>query len=244
MGGEAGSDLEISDTRLADDSLGPRLAAGRDMVVYALGDDRVVRQVADDRSLVTEAQVMEHVRLAGYPVPRVFRVAPGQMVLERIPGRTMLEDLGKRPWKVRAHARTLADLHRRLHQIEAPASLRAFALPGTTVLHLDLHPGNVMLSPTGPVVIDWANVSRGDGAADVAATWVILVAFEADETGIMRVIVPLFRKLFARVFVDAAGRDTARRALRAVASYRSDDRNIRPGERTRLDALVAREAPG
>jgi aminoglycoside phosphotransferase (APT) family kinase protein len=244
MEADGGSGLEISSSRLPDSSLGPRLAAGRDMVVHALGDDRVVRQAADARSLVVEAQLMEHVRSAGYPVPRVFRVGPGQMVLERVEGPTMLEDLGKRPWKLRAHARMLADLHRRLHRIEAPESLRAFPVAGRSVLHLDLHPGNVMLSPDGPVVIDWTNVARGDGAADVALTWMILAAFEADEKGIMRVIVPLFRSTLVRTFVNAAGRDDARRALAAVADYRSGDRNIRPRELARVEALVAREALG
>jgi hypothetical protein len=57
----------------------------------------------------------------------------------------------------------------------------------------------------------------------------------------MRIIVPLFRQSLVRMFVDAAGRDDARRVLAAVAEYRGTDRNIRPGEVARVQALVARE---
>jgi len=72
----------------------------------------------------------------------------------------------------------------------------------------------------------------------------ILAAFVAAVMGKLRVIVPLYRSTLVRTFVTAAGRDDARRALAAVADYRSGDRNIRPGELARVEALVAREALG
>ncbi|HMJ37771.1 MAG TPA: aminoglycoside phosphotransferase family protein [Baekduia sp.] len=40
--------------------------------------------------------------------------------------------------------------------------------------HGDLHPGNVILSPAGPVVIDWFDASRGDRAAEVARSRLLL----------------------------------------------------------------------
>src|SRR5215470_15143795 len=44
------------------------------------------------------------------------------------------------------------------------------------VVHLDLHPLNVILASRGPVLIDWTNARRGASAADVAATWLVLAA--------------------------------------------------------------------
>ncbi len=44
----------------------------------------------------------------------------------------------------------LADLHDRLHALGPPQG----DLP---MGHLDLHPLNVLMSPDGPVVIDWSN---------------------------------------------------------------------------------------
>ena len=42
------------------------------------------------------------------------------------------------------------------------------------VVRLDLRPLNVMSTPNGLVVIDWANARRGDPATDVANTWSLL----------------------------------------------------------------------
>jgi thiamine kinase-like enzyme len=46
-------------------------------------------------------------------------------------------------------------LHRQLHAIPAPADLPAPLGEGTSLVHLDLHPGNVLLTASGPMVIDW-----------------------------------------------------------------------------------------
>ena len=41
-------------------------------------------------------------------------------------------------------------------------------------MHLDLHPGNVMHTSDGPVVIDWSNAAVGAAALDAANTWLTL----------------------------------------------------------------------
>jgi aminoglycoside phosphotransferase (APT) family kinase protein len=51
----------------------------------------------------------------------------------------------------------LARLHAQLHEIEAPPELGDGRL-----LHMDFHPGNVILSPDGPVVIDWGIARAGE----------------------------------------------------------------------------------
>jgi len=92
----------------------------------------------------------------------------------------MLADLGSRPWRVRPHARTLARLHDRLHQIEAPPGVPGAFGPGNRLLHLDLHPGNVMLTARGPVVIDWTNARAGAPGADVAMAYLIMASSDVD----------------------------------------------------------------
>ena len=42
------------------------------------------------------------------------------------------------------------------------------------MLHLDLHPDNVMLEPRGPVVIDWRDAAECPPDLDVALTALIL----------------------------------------------------------------------
>ena len=234
--------MEVDDRRTAEGDLGPAVAAGRDATIYAVGADRVLRRTPDERSLVAEAATMEHVRRAGYPVPRVHRVGPGEMELDRVEGPTMLDDLGKRPWRMHAHADTLADLHHRLHAIAAPDDLAAFPVAGGCVVHLDLHPGNVILSAAGPSVIDWTNARRAPGEADVALTWIILAAMDVDGSAPMRALVSVFRRRFVKRFLAGAGREDARRVLAAVGDHRAGDRNIRPSERMAIEALVVKEA--
>ena len=66
----------------------------------------------------------------------------------------------------RGIARVLAALHDRLHQITAPEGLRRPFGTGERIVHLDLHPLNVMLTAGGPVVIDWTNAADGPPGAE------------------------------------------------------------------------------
>ena len=99
--------------------------------------------------------------------------------MERIDGVSMLDDLVSHPWRLRAHAATLAELHDRLHQLEAPDGLLEPFGPGRALVHGDLHPGNVMLTPDGPLVIDWTNAAKGPPGADLAVMWLLTAAAEA-----------------------------------------------------------------
>lgn len=38
---------------------------------------------------------------------------------------------------------------------------------GNVICHYDFHPGNIILSTDGPIIIDWMNVLVGNQAADV-----------------------------------------------------------------------------
>lgn len=249
--------MEVDDRRTPDHELGPQLAAGRDATIHDAGPGLVLRRTPGPRDHTLEALVMAHVRAAGYPVPEVHRVGPGELVLERIDGPTMLDDLGAQPWRARRHARTLAELHARLHAIDAPDELLPHPVAGRSVLHLDLHPGNVICSPSGPVVIDWANARRGAAEADVALTWILMGAFEVDEAPragsararararVERALVPRIRRTLLSTFLRDSGLQVEARAVLAdVAEVRLTDRNVRPGEASAIRALVADSTDG
>jgi hypothetical protein len=91
-------------------------------------------------------------------------------------GPTMADDLARYRWRMNAHARTLALLHKRLHVLTPPSWLkdRADVVDGASIVDLDLHLFNVMLSRRGPIVIDWANCARGSGAFDAALTYMMV----------------------------------------------------------------------
>ncbi len=191
------------------------LAAGRAATIFDLGHGRVLRRGG---APAREAAIMEHARSAGYPVPAVHEVREDALVLERIEGPTMMQDLGQRPWRLKAHARLLAELHRQLH---------AIPYEGAVLLHLDLHPLNVLLSPHGPVVIDWTNARAGEAALDVAMTWVIAVT-SGGRPG----------SIFARAVCAEFDRAELERALPAAVALRLIDPNVSERERERARRML------
>jgi aminoglycoside phosphotransferase (APT) family kinase protein len=224
------------------DRPGPLIGAGRAADVYALGERWVLRRYRNGESSEREAAVMAYLAGAGFPVPRVHDASGPDLVLERLGGRDMLADLSARPWLARRHARTLAGLHDQLHAITAPPSLRAPFGPGGRVLHLDLHPGNVMLTPAGPVVIDWSNVAAGPAAADVAMAWLIIATSEVDAPPLLlRPAISSVRAVLLRRF-RALVRDDPGPELARVARARMADRNVRPAEARRLQVIADRAA--
>jgi len=189
---------------------------GRASTVTDLLDGTVLRLGGNPER---EARIMEHARAHGFPAPSVREVRRDGLVLERIDGPTMGQHLARRPWLVREHMRTLADLHVRLH---------AIPYEGAFLVHFDLHPDNVILSPRGPMAIDWTNAHAGNPDADVAMTWVIL-ATSAGWRG----------RLVARLFRARVGRETIRRGLADACSFRLADPNVTREEKER----VRRAAP-
>ena len=182
---------------------------------------------------------MRHVREHGYPAPEVFGAGEGWLVMQRLEGNDMLDTISKTPRGVKEAARQLADLHQRLGVVAAPEWLAAAPGPaGDRMVHLDLHPLNVMSTPDGLVVIDWANARRGDPATDVANTWSLLACGEVPGGRFERVLVALARRLLLRAFLDATDKEAARRAMPALVEWRLKDRNHTDAERRRIARLV------
>jgi aminoglycoside phosphotransferase (APT) family kinase protein len=193
------------------------IAAGRASEVFDLGDGRVLRRFKDGGDPAREAAVMRHARAHGVPIPRVLEVQEDCLVLEHVDGPTMLADLRRRPWRAFRHARSLARLHARLHEVP---------FEGNRLVHLDLHPENVLLSQRGPVVIDWTNARGGDPALDVALTWVIC-STAAGPAG----------RAFAQLFLRHVDRAAARRSLGEAIAFRLADPNVTDAERERVRRL-------
>jgi aminoglycoside phosphotransferase (APT) family kinase protein len=224
--------------------VGPLLASGRDADVFACGHDLVVRRSRKGRSMEREAKVMSYLAGHGYPVPRVedVRADGSELVMERIAGPTMLQGLSRQPWTLGDNAALLATLHRRLHEIPAPDWLPPFPGGGDGIVHLDLHPLNVILSPRGPVLIDWTNVARGAGPLDVALTWLVMTVAELPGIGLQAIVGRMVRTMFVRSFLARFDLTPVRTALPAVAAWKARDRNMRPAEVAAMQRLVTREA--
>lgn len=223
---------------------GPLVASGRDSEIFEYGPGLVLRRSRHRRSMEKDTKVMRYVAQHGYPVPRVEEISSdgSELVMERIDGPTMLEVLSRQPWTLWRYAALLATLHDRLHEIPGPQWLDPFVADGDRLVHLDLHPLNVILSPKGPVVIDWSNAARGAGAADVALTWLVMMAAELPGGLVQKAVGRVFRRMFARSFLDHFDLASVRTVLPAVGVWKCRDRNMRAAEVASMRRLVARES--
>jgi aminoglycoside phosphotransferase (APT) family kinase protein len=225
----------------------PLLGRGRAADVYDVGGGRVLRRYRNGASCEHEFAIMRELRSAGYPVPEVFEVEGPDLVMERLRGRTMLDELGSAPWRIRPLARQLADLHRRLAEVRLDGvrldgvdRLRRFVAAGdepVAIAHLDLHPDNVMLTSAGPVVFDWANASLAPAGTDVAMTWILMSTSEVDAPPWIRPIAGFVRSRFLAAFLDAAAGLPDRELVHRIVEHRLTDPNVLPTEITRLHEL-------
>ena len=90
------------------------------------------------------------------------------------------------------------------------ALARLEGLPaGDRLLHGDFHPANLLRGTNGYVVIDWTNGMRGDPAADVARTILLLGGGKlADGTPVVvRVLAPLVRRSLLASYLGAYARE-------------------------------------
>lgn len=195
------------------------------------------------------------------------------VIYERIEGPSLLNELATKPWNVVGYARLLAKLHVQIHEVQAPESLetqREWALGGipdsekisknmrTRVLQLldampdgdqlchgDFHPGNIIITQKGPLIIDWMTVSKGVPCGDVARTLTILEAAKAPEGTPMRWLLDWVRKLFLTNYhktylqLKPAIKDSLDVWQAIMAANFLADVSL-PGEETGLIAIVER----
>ncbi len=123
------------------------------------------------------------------------------IIYERIDGITMTGSIENNRDSLAKHSRILAELHVMINsfKVNYPPNLvqeltsriscigslntkikceineELGKLPeGNEICHYDFHTDNIIMSPRGPVVIDWANVLVGNSLADAARTSIII----------------------------------------------------------------------
>jgi tRNA A-37 threonylcarbamoyl transferase component Bud32 len=227
---------------------GRLLASGRDGDIFEFAPGLVLRRAKSGRVIEREAQTMAYAQAHGYPCPAIHEVRAGgtEIVMERIDGPMMMDVMMRRPWLMGYYARMLADLHDRLHVIPGPEWLPELD-GGDRLVHLDLHPMNVLLSPKGPIVIDWPNACRGFGLTDVAVTVVLLTCPDVPGSRAINLAAKPARAFLARAFSSRYRGRALEERIAWAAPLKSFDKNmsdteiaacLRLGDRAR--ARVAR----
>ncbi|MFQ5870439.1 MAG: aminoglycoside phosphotransferase family protein [Candidatus Zixiibacteriota bacterium] len=146
------------------------------------------------------------------------------LVYERVIGALMFETMVSRPWTIFRSARLLAELQADMHMIDAvqglpsqhqrlrekilaaemltpelqEAALKALReLPkGNQLCHGDFHPGNVLMTDEGAVVIDWIDATNGNPLADVARSSLLMSKSPLPDDSPIRWILSLVREWF------------------------------------------------
>lgn len=192
------------------------------------------------------------------------------IVYQYVAGPTLLGTMTSKPWTLFAAARLLAKEHALIHekQVYGLPAQRAFlqrelaegpnippevrerslavldTLPDAARLcHGDYHPDNIIMSPQGPMVIDWSNVTCGNPLADVARTLLMLgspyLPPETPAKPIIRAMRRLFRRAYLKNYLQLTGAslDEVHRWLIPMAAARLEDRI--PEEREYLLVLLS-----
>lgn len=222
---------------------GALLASGRDADIYEHGPGLVLRRSKHGRSMAGEGRIMAYLHEHGYPVPAIEEVSDDGMdlVMERIDGPSMIQAISAAPWKVRRHGHTLASLHNQLHRVPPPDFLSPISiLPGNSLLHLDLHPLNLIMGRHGPVVIDWSSASVGDPDIDVGLAWILMAAGDIPGGRALATVLGWGRSLMVDAFLAGFDRDRVALKLRKIAGEKAKDRNWNPSEIDRMWRVVQR----
>ncbi|MDQ0683456.1 aminoglycoside phosphotransferase (APT) family kinase protein [Streptomyces achromogenes] len=206
-------------------TMGRLLGSGRTADVYEIDEAWVLRRDREGRGdAVAEAAVMAHVRAHGYPAPAVRPpVSRADLVMERLDGPTMLQALTAGALDAGEAGEMLARLLRALHAVPGRVS------GGARVLHLDLHPDNVILAPDGPRVIDWTNAQEGGPGLDWGTSAVILaqVAVSAEPVA-APALPPLARAMLTALLADPS--DLTEEGLAQALRRRAANPTMSPQE--------------
>jgi aminoglycoside phosphotransferase (APT) family kinase protein len=163
--------------------------------VYALRVFRPEQAAGFER----EVAAMEAARAGGVSVPAIIQHGTWEdhpvMLLSWLTGIPLAAQLQQHPLSIWKLGTGFGRAQAMIHRIAAPLTFdstawiewagndetalkqRLYDLPsrGTTLLHLDFHPLNVMADETGiSGVLDWTNAQAGDPRADFARTYTIL----------------------------------------------------------------------
>ncbi|HEX3029483.1 MAG TPA: aminoglycoside phosphotransferase family protein [Clostridia bacterium] len=188
---------------------GKLVGKGKTAEVYEWGNDKVLKlyfkRYGYERAIY-EAEIGNKIHASGLPSPDVFDIIDVNgrvgLILERIRGKSVLEQVKFNPWEMLTYAKKIARLHYGIHQfcndglpgqkerltlkIERSEKILGQdktkriinyldTLPDSNIVcHGDLHFHNIIISSSTLVPIDWANAYKGSPFGDIARTCLLM----------------------------------------------------------------------
>lgn len=224
--------------------LGERLFAGRTAEVYAWSTTEVVKLYQPWVARVTAERERASTQAAldmGISVPEVGDIVSVDgrrgLILERITGPTMMNQIESDVARAGSFARQLAEIHVAISSVVADErfpeqsgllqdkiarceslteSARRMMLAslaqmpsGDRLCHGDFHPGSVILSGDRLFVIDWIDASRGNPVADLARSSILFMGHIAVTpcSSAVRCTMELFHSTYLDICMQKTGVD-------------------------------------
>lgn len=181
---------------------GERVGTGRTAEVWEHGEGRIIKLYHGEfpeQYVEREYLISKYVYEQGIHTPEPLELVTAEgrkgIVFQQIRGRSLLELISGKPWKVATYARKMASLQHNLHTFEGSDAIgaqkaelkkniisapmltmeeksavlaRLESLPeGNKLCHGDFHPDNVLLNEQA-WIIDWMTGITGNPAGDAA----------------------------------------------------------------------------
>jgi uncharacterized protein (TIGR02172 family) len=231
-----------------------QIYAWRDGWVLKLFNQDVTR-----RTVEYEARLTRIIHSSGIPAPAVGEIIEidGRigLELERLYGISMLDALVAAPWKLSGYANQLAMLQAEMHtqmvtglprmherlqtkinRAAIPDDVRQAALTALEELpeddklcHGDFHPGNILMTGRGPVIIDWIDASSGNPIMDIARSALLFGGGQLPKNLPHAWLLNLIRHLFFRTYqqryfqLHPVGKQQLQRWIPVAAAARLDE---------------------
>ena len=236
------------------------IARGRNADVYLMNDNLVLRRLHTGAATYPNVDLLRHLNALGFPTARLVEADGTDLVMERLHGPNLLQALDAGEVTMTQGVHIILDLHAALHALPVPLRWRVTARPatdpagdgghghpaaaaigtapgpGVSMIHLDLHPGNILLTATGPQVVDWESARLGSGDLDLATTALVFAEVVVDGNEYAHAAHRMLRR-----FTGEAGPSFGSYVAEAAA-IRGSHTNVDPAERELLpDATLVVE---
>jgi thiamine kinase-like enzyme len=187
---------------------GKLIGQGRTAEIFELNENKIIKLFRSDfpiHIIENEYNIGKELTNKDLPIPEIYDLITIDnrvgIVYEKIKGPTMMGAILSKPWRIKAEARRLAELHKSIQvSIKADITFQYLrikkniqetgllssknkaelfdyleTLPkGEILCHGDFHPDNIIISTNKMYVIDWMGATIGNPLADVARTSVML----------------------------------------------------------------------
>lgn len=172
------------------------LAQGSHARVYIVGDHVLVRRLKNYQGTYPNTDLMSYLKLLGFPTPTLFEARYDTLIMERLHGPTLLQSLIAQETSLAEAVHIMVQLHEQLHSLQPPQSPASDGQPPgeARVLHMDIHPGAIILTPNGPHLVDWEDARLGPPELDLAATALIFAMIASEPGELQEGAASLFRK--------------------------------------------------